>query len=207
MTIGTILAAKGRDVVTTQPHRTLAEVAEVLLAKNIGAVVVTNVQGRVIGIFSERDIVRAVAKRGPAVFNHAVSKHMTAEVMTTSEDERVHVAMEKMTNGRFRHLPVIRQEKLVGLVSIGDLVKHNSPSANMNTRRCENISRPPEPRGTMAQRKSNIQAFMGLEFGFCVSAIGLDDAPASGQDRSQAAGGWKTDLGLNTQTQHLRLRP
>jgi CBS domain-containing protein len=124
MTIGHILAAKGRDVVTTQPHRTLAEVAEVLLAKNIGAVVVTNVQGRVIGIFSERDIVRAVAKRGPAVFNHAVSKHMTAEVMTTSEDERVHVAMGKMTNGRFRHLPVIRQEKLVGLVSIGDLVKH-----------------------------------------------------------------------------------
>jgi hypothetical protein len=57
----------------------------------------------------------------------------------------------------------------------------------------------------MAQRKSNIQAFMGLEFGFCVSAIGLDDAPASGQDRSQAAGGWKIDLGLNTQTQHLRL--
>jgi CBS domain-containing protein len=124
MTIARILAAKGRDVVTTQPHRTLAEVAEVLLAKNIGAVVVTNVQGRVIGIFSERDIVRAVAKRGPAVFNHAVSKHMTAEVMTTSEDERVHVAMEKMTNGRFRHLPVIRHEKLVGLVSIGDLVKH-----------------------------------------------------------------------------------
>src|SRR5208283_4788948 len=81
----------------------------------------------------------------------------------------------------------------------------DSPSANMNTRRCENISRPPEPRGTMAQRKSNIQAFMGLEFGFCVSAIGLDDAPASGQDRSQAAGGWKIDLGLNTQTQHLRL--
>src|SRR5208282_2135873 len=75
----------------------------------------------------------------------------------------------------------------------------------MNTRRCENISRPPEPRGTMAQRKSNIQAFMGLEFGFCVSAIGLDDAPASGQDRSQAAGGRKIDLGLNTQTQHLRL--
>ena len=125
MTIARILAAKGGDVVTTQPHRTLAEVAEVLVAKNIGAVVVVaDVQGIVIGILSERDIVRAVAKRGTAVFNDAVSMHMTAEVITTSEDERVHVAMEKMTNGRFRHLPVIRHERLVGLVLIGDLVKH-----------------------------------------------------------------------------------
>ncbi|MGB8900961.1 MAG: CBS domain-containing protein [Methylocella sp.] len=125
MTIARILAAKGGDVVTTQPHRTLAEVAQVLVAKNIGAVVVVaDVQGIVIGILSERDIVRAVAKRGTAVFNDAVSMHMTAEVITTSEDERVHVAMEKMTNGRFRHLPVIRHERLVGLVSIGDLVKH-----------------------------------------------------------------------------------
>ena len=124
MTVARILATKGRDVVTTQPHRTLAEVAEVLVAKNIGAVVVADGQGRVIGILSERDIVRAVAKRGTAVFNDAASVHMTAEVMTTSEDECVHEAMGKMTDGRFRHLPVIRDEKLVGLVSIGDLVKH-----------------------------------------------------------------------------------
>ena len=124
MTIARILAAKGGDVVTTQPHWTLVEVAEVLVAKNIGAVVVADDQGSVIGILSERDIVRAVAKRGTGVFNDAVSMHMTAEVITTSEDERVHVAMEKMTNGRFRHLPVIRHERLIGLVSIGDLVKH-----------------------------------------------------------------------------------
>jgi len=126
MTVARILAAKGRDVVTTQPHRTLAEVADVLVAKNIGAVVVTDVQGRVIGMLSERDIVRAVAKRGPAVFNDAASKHMTAKVITTNENENEHVheLMDKMTGGRFRHLPVIRDEKLVGLVSIGDLVKH-----------------------------------------------------------------------------------
>jgi CBS domain-containing protein len=124
MTVARILAAKGRDVVTTQPHRTLAEVADVLVAKNIGAVVVTDVQGRVIGMLSERDIVRAVAKRGPAVFNDAASKHMTAKVITTNENEHVHELMDKMTGGRFRHLPVIRDEKLVGLVSIGDLVKH-----------------------------------------------------------------------------------
>ena len=124
MTIARILAAKGRDVITTQPHRTLAEVVEVLVAKNIGAVVVTDVQGHVIGILSERDIVRAVAKYGTAVFNDAVSMHMTAEVLTTREDESVYVAMEKMTNERSRHLPVIRDERLVGLVSIGDMVKH-----------------------------------------------------------------------------------
>ena len=124
MTIARILAAKGRDVVTTQSHRTLAEVAEVLAAKNIGAVVVVDDQRRIIGILSERDIVRALAKRGTAVINDAVSMHMTTEVITTSEDESVHGAMEKMTNERSRHLPVISNEKLVGLVSIGDMVKH-----------------------------------------------------------------------------------
>jgi CBS domain-containing protein len=124
MTIAHILAAKGRDVVTIQPHQTLAEVVKVLVAKNIGAVVVTNDQGGVIGILSERDIIRTLEKRGTSVFKDAVSRHMTAEVITTSEDESTHVAMEKMSNGRFRHLPVIRQDRLVGLVSIGDLVKH-----------------------------------------------------------------------------------
>ena len=123
MTIARILAAKDRDVVTTQPHRTLAEVAEVLVAKNIGAVVVTDNQGS-LGILSERDIVRAVVKCGTAVFNDAVSTHMTTKMITTSEDETVHVAMEKMTNERSRHLPVISNEKLVGLVSIGDMVKY-----------------------------------------------------------------------------------
>jgi CBS domain-containing protein len=102
----------------------LAEVVEVLVTKIIDAVVVANDQGGIIGILSERDIIRTVAKRGTAVFNDSVSMHMTAEVITISEGERVHEAMEKMSNGRFRHLPVIRHERLVGRVSIGDLVKH-----------------------------------------------------------------------------------
>ena len=123
MTIARILADKGRDVVTTQPHRTLAEVAEVLVTKNIGAVVIVD-EGRIIGILSERDIVRVLTKRGTAVFNDAVSMHMTTNVLTTTENESVYVAMEKMTNERSRHLPVIRDERLVGLVSIGDMVKH-----------------------------------------------------------------------------------
>src|ERR1700746_509433 len=115
MTISRILAAKGRNVITTQQHRTLAEVAEVLVTANVGAVVVTDVQGSVLGILSERDIIRAVVRCGAAVFNDAVSTHMTTKMITTSEDESVHLAMEKMTNERSRHLPVIRDEKLVGL--------------------------------------------------------------------------------------------
>lgn len=124
MTIARILTAKGRDVITTQPDRTLAEVAEILVAKKIGAVVVVDDQGRIIGLLSERDFVRVLAEHGATVFNDSVSVHMTTEVITTSEDESVQAVMEKMTNERSRHLPVIRDEKLVGLVSIGDMVKH-----------------------------------------------------------------------------------
>ena len=145
MTVARILAVKGRDVITAQPHRTLAEIAEVLVAKNIGAVVVTDGQGHVIGILSERDIVRAVAKRGVAVFNDAVSTHMTAEVITTHEDEHVHELMDKMTDGRFRHLPVIRDKKLVGLVQLATWSSTGLPSANMSTRRCESILQPVKP--------------------------------------------------------------
>jgi CBS domain-containing protein len=124
MTIARILSEKGRDVCTTQPHRTLSEVLDVLAAKNIGAVVVADAENRVLGILSERDIVRAIGKGGAAALNDAVTKHMTAHVITTTENECVSAAMGKMSSKRFRHLPVVKDDKLVGLVSIGDLVKH-----------------------------------------------------------------------------------
>jgi CBS domain-containing protein len=125
MTVARILAAKGRDVVTTQPYRTLAEAAALLTARNIGAAVVTDAQGRVLGMLSERDILHAVGMMGgAAALDDAVAKHMTTPVVTTDEDECVHVAMEKMTLRRCRHLPVVVDEKLVGIVSIGDVVKH-----------------------------------------------------------------------------------
>jgi CBS domain-containing protein len=101
----------------------LAAIVEVLVAQNIGAVIITDVQGNVLGLLSERDIVRAISKRGTAALTDAVTMHMT-KVVTTSEDESIHGAMEKMTNERFRHLPVMSDERLVGLVSIGDLVKY-----------------------------------------------------------------------------------
>jgi CBS domain-containing protein len=124
MTVARILAAKGRDVVTTQPHRTLAEAAALLTARNIGAAVVVDAQGRVRGILWERDIVHAIGKGGAAALDDAVSKHMMVPVVTTDEDEGVHMAMEKMTIRRCRHLPVVEDEKLVGIVSIGDVVKY-----------------------------------------------------------------------------------
>jgi CBS domain-containing protein len=124
MTVARILAAKGRDVVTTQPHRTLAEAAALLTARNIGAAVVVDAQGRVRGILWERDIVHAIGKGGAAALNDAVSKHMMTPVVATEENERVHMAMEKMTIRRCRHLPVVEDEKLVGIVSIGDVVKY-----------------------------------------------------------------------------------
>jgi len=125
MTVARILATKGRDVVTTQPHRTLLEVAQLLGDKGIGAVVVADPTRHVLGIISERDIIRAVSRDGAAALDHAVSKHMTAKVFTVSEDTPVEKVMETMTNGRFRHVPVTTDGALIGLVSIGDGVKYH----------------------------------------------------------------------------------
>jgi CBS domain-containing protein len=123
MSVARILATKGREVVTTQPHRTLREAAEVLAARGIGAVVVSDVQGSVHGILSERDIVRAIGRGGPSALDDAVSVHMTSRVVTTTEAESVYETMERMNNGRFRHLPVLKDGKLDGIVSIGDVVR------------------------------------------------------------------------------------
>jgi CBS domain-containing protein len=123
MSVARILATKGREVVTTQPHRTLREAAEVLAARGIGAVVVSDVQGSVHGILSERDIVRAIGRGGPTALDDAVSVHMTSRVVTTTEAESVYETMERMNNGRFRHLPVLKDGKLAGIVSIGDVVR------------------------------------------------------------------------------------
>jgi CBS domain-containing protein len=124
MTVARILATKGREVLTAQPHRTLKEVAEILAARGIGAVVIADVQGSVLGILSERDIVRAVGRRGAKALDDAASMHMTTQVVTTSEEETVLATAEKMNSGRFRHIPVLKDGRLAGIVSIGDVVKY-----------------------------------------------------------------------------------
>jgi CBS domain-containing protein len=123
MTVARILASKGREVATTQPHRTLREVANLLATRNIGAAVVADIQGTVLGIVSERDIVRAIGSRGVAALDDAVSMYMTTKVVTALEEDTVLVTVEKMNAGRFRHLPVITNGQLAGIVSIGDAVK------------------------------------------------------------------------------------
>jgi CBS domain-containing protein len=123
MTVARILATKGREVLTAQPHRTLKEVAEILAARDIGAVVIADAQGNVLGIVSERNIVRAVGSRGAKALDDAASMHMTTQVVTTTEDETVLATAEKMNAGRFRHIPVLKNGRLAGIVSIGDVVK------------------------------------------------------------------------------------
>ncbi len=124
MTVARILAVKGRDVFTTQPHRTLQETARLLHDKGVGALVVTGADGAVLGIISERDLVRALAERGAVALDDAVSRHMTSDVFTTTSCVCIIDIMERMTQSRFRHVPVVEDGRLAGLVSIGDVVKH-----------------------------------------------------------------------------------
>ena len=123
MTVDQILSTKGRTVVTIQPHRTLTDAVALLAEKRIGAVVVTGADGKVVGILSERDIVRALAL-GQHVMGDPVSRYMTAKVVTCMRDMLVVDVMEEMTKGRFRHIPVVEEGRLIGLISIGDVVKH-----------------------------------------------------------------------------------
>jgi CBS domain-containing protein len=128
MTVALILATKGHDVTTIQPHRTLQEVAALLADKGIGAAIVSDGSGEVLGIVSERDIVRAIGRHGDAVLNDAVSRHMTTKVNSTDPNDPIDHVMEMMTSGRFRHMPVMDKGRLVGVVSIGDVVKHRLES-------------------------------------------------------------------------------
>jgi CBS domain-containing protein len=125
MTVARILADKGREVFTTQPHRTLKEVVELLAAKGVGAVVVSDASLSVLGILSERDVVRVIAKHGAPALDDQVSRHMTSKVITVTRDDTIDHVMQTMTEGRFRHLPVVEDGRLIGIISIGDVVKRH----------------------------------------------------------------------------------
>ncbi|CAH1666189.1 CBS domain-containing protein [Chelatococcus asaccharovorans] len=124
MSVDRILAMKGGDVVTIPPHRTLDEAVKLLAEKHIGALVVAGADRKVLGIITERDIVRVLAKEGAVAFSEAVSAHMTANVRTCTGSFLVNDVMELMTLGKFRHVPVVENGVLVGIISIGDVVKH-----------------------------------------------------------------------------------
>ena len=124
MTVATILAAKGRDVVTIEPSASLAAAATLLAEKRIGAVLILGADRRIVGILSERDIVRTIGERGADVLGEPVSMAMTRKVSTCSETELVSNIMERMSAGKFRHMPVVDQGQPVGMISICDVVKH-----------------------------------------------------------------------------------
>lgn len=123
MNVKTILAAKGGKVISIEPTATLAAAAQLLSKHRIGAVMILGAGGRLAGILSERDIIRSLAEHGATALELSIGQVMTREVETCSEDDTVADIMERMTTRKFRHLPVLTKGRLVGLVSIGDVVK------------------------------------------------------------------------------------
>jgi CBS domain-containing protein len=123
MLVSQILKDKGDLVFTASPHETVAAAAALLLSRRVGALVIVDDQDMVIGILSERDLVRVVAEKGAAGLNQPVSSCMSRDVVFAAPTETVHSLLERMTDRRIRHLPVLKDGRLAGLVSIGDLVK------------------------------------------------------------------------------------
>jgi CBS domain-containing protein len=123
MFVSDILSQKGGSVFTVTPDTSVAQVAQQLSTRRIGAVLVLEDRDSVIGVVSERDLVRAVASHGQAALEMEAREIMTRDVTTCDPDDSIDQVMAMMTRGRFRHLPVIRHGGLLGLVSIGDVVK------------------------------------------------------------------------------------
>lgn len=131
MNVASILKSKGRAVSTLRPNATLLDVAKKLGQKKIGAIVVVGENGQVTGIISERDLVRAISEHGAQALSMMVSEVMTRSVIGCQENSELDELMETMTKGRFRHLPVIEDDALVGIVSIGDVVKYHIAEVQM----------------------------------------------------------------------------
>ncbi len=123
MTVATMLSGKGRSVVTTSAAASIAGAVDALARHKIGALVVIDDHDHIAGIISERDIVRAIAEHGEKVLIKPLASVMTRSVVTCGENETIDEVMARMTRGRFRHLPVVEDGRLIGIISIGDVVK------------------------------------------------------------------------------------
>lgn len=123
MTVQSILSHKGSTVFTVEPTASVGYAAKFLADHGIGAVIVTGAEGRTVGILSERDIVRVLAARGAAALDLPVAEIMTRKVLTCSLHDKLVDIMQRMTEGKFRHFPVVEQGRLIGIISIGDVVK------------------------------------------------------------------------------------
>lgn len=123
MTVKTILSAKGGEVITIEPTTNVAAAVKLLAERRIGALVVVGAEQSVVGIISERDIVQALAARGAAALDLPITEVMTRKVATCIPSDTITSIMGRMTDGKFRHVPVVEQGRLTGIVSIGDVVK------------------------------------------------------------------------------------
>lgn len=122
LTLRDLLKTKGNQVWSISPNVTVLEALQVMADKKIGAVLVKE-DGKIVGIFSERDFVRGVAEKEHCIINTTVLEYMTEDVITVTPDQTIEDCMEIMTRERFRHLPVVEKGELVGIISIGDVVK------------------------------------------------------------------------------------
>lgn len=129
MLIAHVIRDKGGAVHTLPSTATLEEAARELNDRKVGALVVLGHDGDIVGVFSERDLVREIARRGAGALEMDVGAAMSREVVTTHRDETVDVCLARMTDRRIRHLPVLEEVRLIGIVSIGDLVKHRIAAA------------------------------------------------------------------------------
>lgn len=133
MFVSDILSQKGGLVYSVAPDMAVAEVAQQLNARRIGSVLVLNEASSVVGIVSERDLVRAMASHGQKALELEARQIMTRDVITCDPDDSIDEVMQSMTNGRFRHLPVVQRGELLGIVSIGDVVKARLQEAKHET--------------------------------------------------------------------------
>ena len=133
MFVSDILAQKGGLVFTVTPGTSVAQLSQQLSARRIGSMLVLDGEGSVAGIVAERDLVRALASHGAKAMELEARQVMTRDVVTCDPDDSIDQVMETMTSGRFRHLPVVRHGELLGLVSIGDVVKARLEEAKYET--------------------------------------------------------------------------
>ncbi len=131
MNVAVILKYKGEGVFTMRSDHTLLDVARELASRGIGCIVITDDKDAIAGIISERDVVRMIGERGPTLLDAPVSDAMTQNVVTCTRSDTIEQLMAEMTSRRFRHLPVVEDGRLIGIVSIGDVVKQRIAEAEM----------------------------------------------------------------------------
>jgi CBS domain-containing protein len=137
MSLKSILAAKSGDVICIEPTADLAAAAKLLSTHRIGVLVVLDADCRIVGILSERDIVRAMAESGGAFLQVPVAQVMTRNVSTCDVNDSTNTAIDLMTKGKFRHMPVLDKGRLVGMVSIGDVLKWHMETIREHLRQLE----------------------------------------------------------------------